>query len=126
MTVISKPLIKAVQFSYRKENNMKVIKDNEFANEIKNSDVPVLVDFFAEWCSPCRQLSPVLEEVATEMGDKLKVVKMNIDDSPETPTNSGVRGIPTLIMFKNGQAVATHSGAMTKSKLAAWINEQMA
>ena len=94
---------------------MKVIKDNEFANEIKNSDVPVLVDFFAEWCSPCRQLSPVLEEVATEMGDKLKVVKMNIDDSPETPTNFGVRGIPTLIMFKNGQAVATHSGAMTKS-----------
>ena len=105
---------------------MKVIKDNEFANEIKNSDVPVLVDFFAEWCSPCRQLSPVLEEVATEMGDKLKVVKMNIDDSPETPTNFGVRGIPTLIMFKNGQAVATQSGAMTKSKLAAWINEQMA
>lgn len=105
---------------------MKVIKDNEFANEIKNSDVPVLVDFFAEWCSPCRQLSPVLEEVATEMGDKLKVVKMNIDDSPETPTNFGVRGIPTLIMFKNGQAVATHSGAMTKSKLATWINEQMA
>ncbi len=104
---------------------MKTIKDNEFADEIKNSGVPVLVDFFAEWCSPCRQLSPVLEEVAAELGDKLKVVKMNIDDSPETPTNFGVRGIPTLIMFKNGEAVATHSGAMTKSKLSAWINEQL-
>ena len=104
---------------------MKVIKDSEFANEIQNSDVPVLVDFFAEWCSPCRQMLPVLEDVSKELGDKLKVVKMNIDESPETPTNFGVRGIPTLIMLKNGQAVATHSGAMTKSKLAAWINEQM-
>ena len=104
---------------------MKIINDNEFESEIKNSAVPVLVDFYAEWCSPCRQLSPVLEEVSKELGDKLKVVKMNIDESPETPTNFGVRGIPTLIMFKNGQAVATHSGAMTKSKLAAWINEQM-
>lgn len=104
---------------------MKIIKDSEFANEIKNSEVPVLVDFFAEWCSPCRQLSPVLDEVSKEMGDKLKVVKMNIDDSPETPTSFGVRGIPTLIMFKNGQAVATHSGAMTKSKLTEWINAQI-
>ena len=105
---------------------MKVIKDSEFANEIQNSDVPVLVDFFAEWCSPCRQMLPVLEDVSKELGDKLKVVKMNIDDSPETPTNFGVRGIPTLIMFKDGQAVATHSGAMTKSKLAEWVNSQMA
>ena len=105
---------------------MKIINDNEFETEIKNSAVPVLVDFYAEWCSPCRQLSPVLEEVSKELGDKLKVVKMNIDDSPETPTNFGVRGIPTLIMFKDGQAVATHSGAMTKSKLAKWVNSQMA
>lgn len=104
---------------------MKVIKDSEFANEIQNSDVPVLVDFFAEWCSPCRQLTPVLEEVSNELNGKLKVVKMNIDDSPETPTNFGVRGIPTLIMFKNGEAVATHTGAMTKSKLTAWLNEQL-
>ena len=87
---------------------MKIINDNEFETEIKNSAVPVLVDFYAEWCSPCRQLSPVLEEVSKELGDKLKVVKMNIDDSPETPTNFGVRGIPTLIMFKNGEAVATN------------------
>ena len=95
---------------------MKIINDNEFETEIKNSAVPVLVDFYAEWCSPCRQLSPVLEEVSKELGDKLKVVKMNIDDSPETPTNFGVRGIPTLIMFKNGEAVATNIlGTLTTS-----------
>ena len=105
---------------------MKMIKDNEFDNEVKNSDVPVLVDFFAEWCSPCRQLLPVLEEVSKEIGEaKLKVVKMNIEESPETPSNLGVRGLPTLMLFKNGEAVATHSGGMTKSKLSAWINEQM-
>ena len=105
---------------------MKIIKDNEFAAEVKSSDVPVLVDFYAEWCSPCRQLGPVLEEVSKEIGEtKLKVVKMNIEESPETPTNLGVRGLPTLMMFKNGEAVATHSGGITKSKLSAWINEQM-
>ena len=105
---------------------MKMIKDNEFDNEVKNSDVPVLVDFFAEWCSPCRQMLPVLEEISKEIGEaKLKIVKMNIEESPETPTNLGVRGLPTLMLFKNGEMVATHSGGMTKSKLSAWINEQM-
>ena len=105
---------------------MKIIKDNEFTAEVKNSDLPVLVDFYAEWCSPCRQLSPVLEEVSKEIGEtKLKVVKMNIEESPETPTNLGVRGLPTLMLFKGGEPVATHSGGMTKSKLSAWINERM-
>lgn len=104
---------------------MKVINDTEFDSEIKNSTVPVLVDFYAEWCSPCRQLSPLLEEMSHEMGGKLKVVKMNIDESPETPTSFGVRGIPTLIMFKDGQQVAVHSGAMTKSKLNEWVQAQL-
>lgn len=104
---------------------MKVIKDSEFETEVKGSSVPVLVDFFAEWCGPCRQLGPVLEEVSKEMGDKLKIVKMNIDESPETPTNFGVRGIPTMIMFKNGEAVATKVGSMPKSKLTEWIQSQI-
>lgn len=104
---------------------MKVIKDSEFEAEVKGSSVPVLVDFFAEWCGPCRQLGPVLEEVSKEMGDKLKIVKMNIDESPETPTNFGVRGIPTMIMFKNGEAVATKVGSMPKSKLTEWIQSQI-
>lgn len=104
---------------------MKIIKDSEFETEVKSSSVPVLVDFFAEWCGPCRQLGPVLEEVSREMGDKLKIVKMNIDESPETPTNFGVRGIPTMIMFKNGEAVATKVGSMPKSKLTEWIQSQI-
>lgn len=103
---------------------MKVIKDNEFETEVKNAQTPVLVDFYAEWCGPCRQLGPVLEEISKEMGDKVKILKMNIDDSPDTPTNFGVRGVPTMMMFKNGEVVATKVGTMTKSKLTEWINAQ--
>lgn len=105
---------------------MKVIKDNEFETEVKNAQTPVLVDFYAEWCGPCRQLSPVLEEISREMGDKIKILKMNIDDSPDTPTSFGVRGVPTMMMFKDGQLVATKVGTMTKSKLTEWINTQTA
>lgn len=100
---------------------MKVIKDSEFENEVKNSDVPVLIDFFAEWCAPCRQLGPILEDLSKEMEGKIKIVKMNIDDSPETPTSFGVRGIPTMMIFKNGEAVATKVGALPKSKVTEWI-----
>jgi len=84
----------------------------------------VLVDFYAEWCGPCRQLGPVLEEISREMGDKIKILKMNIDDSPDTPTNFGVRGVPTMMVFKNGEVVATKVGTMTKSKLTEWITTQ--
>lgn len=103
---------------------MKVIKDSEFENEVKNAQTPVLVDFYAEWCGPCRQLGPVLEEISKEMGGKIKILKMNIDEAPETPTNYGVRGVPTMMMFKNGEVVATKVGTMTKSKLTEWINNQ--
>ena len=103
---------------------MKIIKDNEFEAEVKKSQTPVLVDFYAEWCGPCRQLGPVLEEISREMGDKIKILKMNIDDSPDTPTNFGVRGVPTMMVFKNGEVVATKVGTMTKSKLTEWIAAQ--
>lgn len=103
---------------------MKIIKDNEFETEVKKAQTPVLVDFYAEWCGPCRQLGPVLEEISREMGDKIKILKMNIDDSPDTPTNFGVRGVPTMMVFKNGEVVATKVGTMTKSKLTEWITTQ--
>ena len=104
---------------------MKVIKDNEFESEVKQSDVPVLVDFFAQWCGPCRQLGPVLEEIAGEMAGKVKIVKMDIDEAPETPTAFGIRSIPTMILFKNGQPVSTKIGGMPKSKVVEWFQSEV-
>lgn len=106
---------------------MKIINDAEFENEVvaASSTTPVIIDFFAEWCSPCRQLLPLLEEAETANAGKVKIVKMDIDNSPDTPAKFNVRGIPTLIMFKNGEAVANHSGGMTKSKLADWMTKAL-
>ena len=104
----------------------KHVNDAEFEQEVVKSDKPVLVDFWAEWCGPCRQLSPILDDLAQELGDKVTIAKVNIDDSPEAPGKYGVRGIPTMIMFKNGEAVATKVGSVPKSKLKEWIEEQVA
>ena len=101
---------------------MNTINDNEFDAEVKQSDTPVLLDFFAQWCGPCRQLSPILEEISKEMEGKIKICKMDIDESPNTPTSFGVRGIPTMIIFKNGEAIATKVGATPTSALIEWIN----
>jgi len=98
------------------------VDDNEFEAKVLKSDVPVLVDFWAEWCGPCRQISPVLEEIAKEKAGKITVAKVNIDKNPGTPQKFGVRGIPTLIMFKGGQAVSTKVGSLPKSKLIEWID----
>jgi len=98
------------------------VKDEEFDHSVLKASGPVLVDFWAEWCGPCRQLSPVLDELAGEMKDRLTIAKVNIDENPETPTKYGVRGIPTLILFKDGQAVATKVGSIPKSQLAEWLN----
>ena len=98
------------------------VKDEEFDKSVLKASGPVLVDFWAEWYGPCRQLSPVLDELAGEMKDRLTVAKVNIDENPETPTKYGVRGIPTLILFKDGQAVATKVGSIPKSQLAEWLD----
>jgi thioredoxin 1 len=101
------------------------VSDQSFEQDVLKSDGPVVVDFWAEWCGPCRQISPALEEIATEMNGKIKVVKLNIDENPSVPSRYGVRGIPTLMLFKGGEVAATQVGAVPKSKLVDWINRSI-
>lgn len=99
--------------------------DSSFENDVIKSDQPVLVDFWAEWCGPCKMVSPILEELAGELGDKVKIVKVNIDENPETPTKFGVRGIPTLMVFKGGELVSTKVGAMPKQAMSEWVSSAL-
>jgi len=103
----------------------KVVTDDSFEMDVLQNEKPVIVDYWAEWCGPCRMVAPVLEEIAAEYGDKIEVVKLNIDENPMTPSQFGVRGIPTLILFKNGQPAATQVGAAPKSALKAWIDKSL-
>jgi thioredoxin 1 len=98
------------------------ITDSEFQELIDNSTKPVLVDFWADWCGPCRMLGPILEEISKEYEGKLEVVKLNIDENPETPTKLGVRSIPTLMLFNNGKLMSTKVGASPKSNIIEWID----
>ncbi len=99
------------------------VTDDSFKDDVIGSDTPVLVDFWAGYCAPCKQIAPALEEISEEFTGKMKVAKINIEEDPETAAKFHVRGIPTMMIFKDGQVVATKVGAMTKRKLAEWVGE---
>ncbi|CWX17689.1 TPA: thioredoxin [Haemophilus influenzae] len=101
------------------------INDADFESVVVNSDIPVLLDFWAPWCGPCKMIAPVLDELALEFAGKVKIVKMNVDDNQATPAQFGVRSIPTLLLIKNGQVVATQVGALAKTQLANFINQHI-
>lgn len=101
------------------------LSDDTFEQDVLKSDLPVLVDYWAEWCGPCKMIAPVLEEVADDYDGKLKIAKLNIDDNPDTPPAYGIRGIPTLMLFKNGEVEATKVGAVSKSQLTAFIDSNL-
>jgi thioredoxin 1 len=100
---------------------MKHVTDTSFDSDVLKAEGAILVDFWAEWCGPCKQIAPALEELSAELDGKVTITKVNIDDNPQTPGKYGVRGIPTLMIFKNGQVAATKVGALPKSKLKEWI-----
>ncbi|MGB8666935.1 MAG: thioredoxin TrxA, partial [Serratia inhibens] len=97
------------------------LTDSSFESDVLNAEGPILVDFWAEWCGPCKAIAQVLEELAADKGGQIRIAKVNIDDNPLTPTKYGVRGIPTLMLFKNGEIAATKVGALPKSKLYEWV-----
>ena len=103
----------------------KPVTDNSFESDVIKSDKPIVVDFWAEWCGPCKQIGPVLEEISDEMKDKVIIAKHNIDQEPNTPTKYGIRGIPTMLLFKGGELKATKVGATTKSNILDWIKENI-
>ena len=106
-------------------SNIVNVTDGSFEAEVLQSDAPVLVDYWAEWCGPCKMISPILDEISNEYEGKLKIVKINIDENSETPPKYGIRGIPTLMLFKNGNVEATKVGSLSKSQLTAFLDSNI-
>ncbi|TCK17212.1 thioredoxin [Thiogranum longum] len=106
-------------------DNIVYLTDESFQNEVLDSPKPVLVDYWAEWCGPCKMIAPILTEIAEEYEGKIKIAKLNIDDNPQTPPKYGIRGIPTLMLFKDGNVEATKVGALSKSQLTAFIDTNL-
>ena len=104
---------------------IKHVSDATFESDVLNAGKPVLVDYWAEWCGPCKMIAPILDEVAGTYGDKLQIAKMNVDENREIPAKFGIRGIPTLMLFKNGELAATKVGAMSKAQLTAFLDQQL-
>ncbi|URI08844.1 thioredoxin TrxA [Aquincola tertiaricarbonis] len=104
---------------------IKHISDASFEDDVLQSDVPVLVDYWAEWCGPCKMIAPILDEASKTYGDKLRIVKLNVDENRDVPAKFGIRGIPTLMLFKNGQVVATKVGALAKTQLTAFLDSNL-
>ncbi len=101
------------------------LSDTSFEEQVLQSQLPVLVDYWAEWCGPCKMIAPILEDISAEYSDRLVIAKLNIDDNPQTPPKYGIRGIPTLMLFKNGNVEATKVGALSKSQLMAFIDSNI-
>jgi thioredoxin 1 len=98
------------------------VKDDSFNKEVLESDIPVLVDFWAEWCGPCKMLTPIINDLSKELEGKVKIVKMNIDENPETPSSFGIRSIPTMVLFKDGKQLDSKVGVLPKNSIEEWIN----
>ena len=103
----------------------KPVTDNSFESDVIKSAKPIVVDFWAEWCGPCKMIGPILEEISDEMSNEVKIAKHNIDEEPNTPTKYGVRGIPTMLLFKDGELKSTKVGAIPKSEVVSWIKENI-
>ncbi|MEL0101862.1 MAG: thioredoxin TrxA [Gammaproteobacteria bacterium] len=106
-------------------NSILKLTDSEFENQVIKSEKPILVDYWAEWCGPCKMIAPILEEVASEIGDKVLIGKLNVDENSETPPKYGIRGIPTLMLFVNGEVVGTQVGALSKNDLIKFIEDNI-
>ena len=104
---------------------MQIVNDNNFEAEVLNASTPVLVDFFATWCGPCRQMLPIMDEISDEMAGKIKIVKMDVDEAPKTPEDYDIQTLPTLILFKDGKVVDTKTGSQMKSQIIEWINSKI-